>query len=253
MSKENFIPGIYNYCDRWCERCKLAHRCRLYHNELSQSTNTKNKSNFVDIVSQSLKDTVVLLHKIAQEKGINLDDLEIDEKAFQIEQKKYEDARLHPIVLKADAYVEKTVAWFERNQYLNEEKNKCLTQIELGIQVEESKKTLEILEEALNIINWYIYQIPVKLSSAIGYFPHDPEFEDEVQNMYHATAKVSLIGIENSMKAWRNLLDLVEDEEDFILQQLLQLQRLQKQTFSMFPLIHQFKRPGFDDENFLSI
>ena len=25
-----FIPGIYNYCDRWCERCELASRCLNY-------------------------------------------------------------------------------------------------------------------------------------------------------------------------------------------------------------------------------
>src|SRR2546423_12378923 len=22
-----FIPGIYNYCDRWCERCPFSNRC----------------------------------------------------------------------------------------------------------------------------------------------------------------------------------------------------------------------------------
>ena len=25
-----FIPGIYNYCDRWCERCPISHRCLNY-------------------------------------------------------------------------------------------------------------------------------------------------------------------------------------------------------------------------------
>lgn len=25
-----FIPGIYNYCDRWCKRCELASRCLNY-------------------------------------------------------------------------------------------------------------------------------------------------------------------------------------------------------------------------------
>jgi hypothetical protein len=25
-----FIPGVYNYCDRWCERCRLQARCRVY-------------------------------------------------------------------------------------------------------------------------------------------------------------------------------------------------------------------------------
>ena len=26
----NFIPGIFNYCDRWCERCTLRARCEVY-------------------------------------------------------------------------------------------------------------------------------------------------------------------------------------------------------------------------------
>lgn len=24
---KNFISGIYNYCDRWCERCAFTARC----------------------------------------------------------------------------------------------------------------------------------------------------------------------------------------------------------------------------------
>ena len=26
----NHIPGIYNYCDRWCERCSFTSRCLNY-------------------------------------------------------------------------------------------------------------------------------------------------------------------------------------------------------------------------------
>jgi hypothetical protein len=26
-SEKRFIPGIYNYCDRWCERCPQTSRC----------------------------------------------------------------------------------------------------------------------------------------------------------------------------------------------------------------------------------
>ena len=25
-----FIAGVYNYCDRWCERCPLTSRCLVY-------------------------------------------------------------------------------------------------------------------------------------------------------------------------------------------------------------------------------
>ena len=28
--QEGFIVGIFNYCDRWCERCPLTSRCRVF-------------------------------------------------------------------------------------------------------------------------------------------------------------------------------------------------------------------------------
>jgi hypothetical protein len=28
--KDKFIPGIYNYCDRWCERRPFTSRCRTF-------------------------------------------------------------------------------------------------------------------------------------------------------------------------------------------------------------------------------
>lgn len=31
--EEDFISGIFNYCDRWCERCDFAARCRVFGNE----------------------------------------------------------------------------------------------------------------------------------------------------------------------------------------------------------------------------
>lgn len=30
QDERGFILGIYNYCDRWCERCPLPSRCRVY-------------------------------------------------------------------------------------------------------------------------------------------------------------------------------------------------------------------------------
>jgi hypothetical protein len=29
-NRPRFISGIYNYCDRWCERCRFQTRCRLF-------------------------------------------------------------------------------------------------------------------------------------------------------------------------------------------------------------------------------
>src|SRR5690606_11821977 len=30
MSESDYIDGIFNYCDRWCERCPFTARCRTF-------------------------------------------------------------------------------------------------------------------------------------------------------------------------------------------------------------------------------
>jgi hypothetical protein len=30
---DQFISGIYNYCDRWCERCSMTARCYVFWQE----------------------------------------------------------------------------------------------------------------------------------------------------------------------------------------------------------------------------
>lgn len=32
-TQDGFIVGVYNYCDRWCERCPLTGRCRVFAEE----------------------------------------------------------------------------------------------------------------------------------------------------------------------------------------------------------------------------
>ncbi len=33
--EHGFIPGIHNYCDRWCERCPFSSRCRAFAIEMT--------------------------------------------------------------------------------------------------------------------------------------------------------------------------------------------------------------------------
>jgi hypothetical protein len=39
-TQDGFIVGVYNYCDRWCERCPLAGRCRVFAEEQRLSVET---------------------------------------------------------------------------------------------------------------------------------------------------------------------------------------------------------------------
>ena len=37
MDNPDWIPGIYNYCDRWCERCAFTGKCRSFAMEIRES------------------------------------------------------------------------------------------------------------------------------------------------------------------------------------------------------------------------
>ncbi|HCX74562.1 MAG TPA: hypothetical protein DHU93_03165, partial [Algoriphagus sp.] len=70
----NFIPGIYNWCDRWCERCSFTSRCRVY--EKTENTSNSEPEEFWENLSQSFQETIDLLKNTAEEFGINLDEIE---------------------------------------------------------------------------------------------------------------------------------------------------------------------------------
>ena len=38
----DLISGIYNYCDRWCERCPLTSRCLVYATEQEDNDSPAN-------------------------------------------------------------------------------------------------------------------------------------------------------------------------------------------------------------------
>ena len=73
----NFIPGIYNYCDRWCERCPLTSRCMNFAiaNEQSPDQDSRdiNNETFWHKLSETFQVTLDLLKETAEREGIDLD------------------------------------------------------------------------------------------------------------------------------------------------------------------------------------
>lgn len=244
MEQRNFISGIYNHCDRWCERCQFTNRCRVYFEEKKHFNESDGNPDFVKIISQNFSKALELLHKIADERGIDLDNIEIEEED-SIES--FEEKMNHPLPKAAKDYGLKVMEWMKSTNELESEQQLLLENINLGVKLDQSDKDLRLIDEALNIINWYELQISVKLTSAISYYPHNPDFEDDIQNMYHSSAKIAMIGIENSMKAWQSLLDVIPDKTDDILGFLIQLKKLRSKIEQKFPKLNKFKRPGFDD------
>ena len=84
-----FVPGIYNYCDRWCERCPLQLRCMSYMmgKKLKERTKVNLGEEMPDDDESALArlknifdSTFDVLRELAEERGMGIEDIYSSEK-----------------------------------------------------------------------------------------------------------------------------------------------------------------------------
>jgi hypothetical protein len=92
-----YIPGIYNYCDRWCERCQFTSRCLNHSIEEEQNYQLEEideaNERFWHSIENSFKLTFSLIEDLAKEEGIDLESIEIAEDAWSELLKYFEDEK----------------------------------------------------------------------------------------------------------------------------------------------------------------
>ena len=203
---KRFIPGIYNYCDRWCERCPQTARClnfALSEEEFAdpETRDIQNEA-FWEKLSEVFYDTLELLKEAAKEHGIDLEALDIDQSQEE-EKQKEELAENHEICRAAKAYSNLVEDWFSSASNLFSE-SPAFDGGEMG------------LEEALEVIRWYQHFICVKLMRALrGGSEEREEGVEEFAKDSDGSAKIALIGIDRSIGAWGTVYarDLLQEEK----------------------------------------
>ncbi len=249
-----FISGIYNYCDRWCERCPFTARCMVYAMEEEDRNDPAardlNNEAFWKKLAAIFARTNEMLEKMAKEKGIDLSDAESAGAERQARQRqKREELANHELAKASEEYADMVDAWFKSEQKLFEQKREELvTMLELEIGEDEPQAVAARLTDAVEIIRWYQHQIHVKLMRGLMKFDPEEEPEDEAfPKDSDGSAKVALLGMDRSIAAWGALREHFPEKTDDILTLLLQLDRLRRKTEQHFPAARSFKRPGFDD------
>jgi hypothetical protein len=244
-----YIPGIYNYCDRWCERCTFTDRCLNFDENQRRFSQAKNE-NFLEAVQKTFEETRELLEYIIEKKGTDPEELQTDKEMEQRFEKRSEKARNNELTQTAKEYSEKMSRWIKDNKQLITEKEKKLqSKLELGIKEKEMQNIAMELADAFKVLRWYQYQIYVKLMRALTHDKDIFDFEDseEFPSDADGSAKVALLGITRSLAAWGNLYKHLPEKEDEILYFLALLEILRKKTEAEFPKAWDFVRPGFDE------
>lgn len=244
------IPEIYNYCDRWCERCAFSTRCAIYESEADVTTQKNDFENkaFLNRLVLNVTKAQQMLEQAALERGIDLHKVttkmtEYEEKKKQIEK----ETRSHPLARLSLEYSSLVNRWIDSQPGMEEKLESFQQQLELSPESFEAvKSTTDTIQDCHAVIKWYDSLIYTKFMRAfMGKAFND--FEDEEQRDCDGSAKVALIGVERSMQAWIKLYELLPDQEDEFLKILAMLQKLKTLAIEAFPKAMAFKRPGFDD------
>jgi len=223
------IPGVFHWCDRWCERCRQTGRCTLYNTSTQLPSDTPDE--FFKSLTIIFEATMEILKELLEESETDLTSIESD-----IEERSERNRILihqDDGVALAKQYGKQVSQWFnsldKKNAYSMEVRFKD-----------------EMLADCFAVIQWYQYMLEVKMVRALM---SQKDEEDEQSDPYDSlgNAKLLLVSIERNIGAWGYMYQKFKEDEDEILDMLVNLQRLSKKVEHSFPDARAFIRPGLDD------
>jgi hypothetical protein len=234
---KRFIAGIYNYCDRWCERCPQTLRClnfSLQEEEFSDpETKDIRNEEFWGKLSGILGETLELLKEAGKKWGIELETLD---SVGDTERMRASDEAVEGHVLSraAKGYSKMVEDWFREREGL-------FFETATGVNEEID------LEEAFEVIRWYQYFIAAKVMRAIrGKKEEDEEGCDEFPSDSDGSAKIALIAMDRSIGAWAVIPHYNHLYAESVFEIISFLDRLRQAIEETFPKARSFIRPGFD-------
>lgn len=234
---KKYIEGIFNYCDRWCEKCPFTSRCCSFAFEKKLIEATDEKEMDKDALWKLVKN---LFDEIKPTENcpdfsdlIQFEDLPEFDIDMDLQENNSTNKSKENILFKtAQSYAYETYKWIETNA---DEVSR--------LRLDNSKKGKLI--DAIEVAQRYAFFISAKLLRAID---TDIIGELPVDSDENGSAKIALISISRSIAAWsiiRSFFKLDQDSSAGLLGQLIAIRRAVEKTF---PRAMEFIRPGFDTE-----
>lgn len=260
----DFISGIYNYCDRWCERCTFTSRCFLYATEKADAelddpeVRDINNAKFWRKMETIFRETRALIEEWAAEAGVDLQAAEANAEHAEAKREEKE----HELSVASQEYAEMVQGWF-RDQFA----------VEQNVHDDATGKTQNAeddidISDAVEVIRWYQFFIAAKTYRAVmdledqkdidqSTLSHDIFTDEELDDEdvwlrasiedSDGSAKIALIAIDRSSNAWRAMLGWMPEKKDSIEPILTRLEHLRQGLEKTCPRARDFIRPGFDE------
>ena len=263
----DFISGIYNYCDRWCERCPFTSRCMVYATESAESisddpeSHDLNNAKFWQKLEGIFRETHALILEWAEEMGVDLESAEAEAAIAERGQQR-EEAKEHPLSVSARHYAETVQQWF-KDEFAVEEN----VHDDISGEATSAEEDINV-SDAVEVIRWYQFFIAAKTYRAltgledtgdegVSDIDIDPFSDDDVDDEdvllraachdSDGSAKIALIAIDRSSSAWRVMQNALPEKTESTVPILIELEKLRRGIEQIFPRARDFVRPGFDE------
>jgi len=238
--KTVFIKGIYNYCNRWCERCQFTENCANNNPgdsfNMAKNGSGNNGEDSGDSVENANFDAILdLFEFIMNETGIEMEviPLEVNDTSGKLPDMK--KMMKHPLYMQAVTCYDMMMDWQNNNRVVFDE-----------IFLEEIQKKMPVDEKfkgAMEVIRW---NRTVLLSKTYRALSDESDSAKVIMTDANGSLKVVLIAIDDLFDAWCKLLSILPEAENNILDILQHLTILKDQIRVKYPLAEKFIRPGFD-------
>jgi hypothetical protein len=237
------VPGVHNYCDRWCERCRFRTRClvAVMHDRIDAAAARGEDLSRTDLLDELLGpydgpprpwlDEIDEISGAANRPPTEGEVREMERQENELERRLAADALL------LDARDYGTMA--ER--------------ISRALAAELSSHGDAVVLAAVEAIERQSLCIAAKtyraVSGELRDLIADYEGDDPVQSDHNGSAKIARLMVAESRECWTVLTQLGRATADGVpIRMIERLDRLDRDLALRFPRAMEFNRPGFDDE-----
>ena len=229
-----YIDFIFAYCDRWCERCAFTNRCSAYAVEIAIGMCGGDSEAGLELAIGAPPP-----HTEAEAKRRE----EFFDSLANVEPTPQEIAEFTRQREECDERIEEMPATAASSRFT------FLAHRWLVDRREAVARTADAaLAHALEVVARDRYLIHVKLRRALrgrDEAQRGEGFDDHpIQNDWNGSAKVALISIDRSLKAWNAIADATGDPDARHIAEELAVLRTEAER--AFPNARKFRRPGFD-------
>ncbi|HUS93269.1 MAG TPA: hypothetical protein VM695_15535 [Phycisphaerae bacterium] len=259
--RRRFIPGIYNYCDRWCERCGHTARCRVFRD--TERVRERHERRGADAgemdtalgdVSRSFEKARRMLRRWAKANDLDLDRLAADGAADLADRRLDRKTDGHPLTAGTHELMDRCRGLLEKlRAVFDEARDDAVGRAEM-MDVAGEIDGLRRVGDAAEVISWYHTMTHVKTRRALdGWFEAGMQQErddgagDFALSDAAGSASVARKGLVRMKTALTVVYDWDEALRDEVLDLLVLAERLQKELESLLPGCLDFPWPPAEE------